>query len=63
MSEKNSNKPLVDERYVRPQAAWEKMKAAQSTGQTVYIYGSTGSGKTRAGICGSGTFDPAVPYK
>ena len=46
MSEKKIQKPMVDERYVRPQAAWEKMKAAQSTKQTVYLYGSTGSGKT-----------------
>lgn len=46
MSEKKTHKPVVDEYYVRPQAAWEKMKAAQSTRQTVYIYGATGTGKT-----------------
>lgn len=41
-----SYKPEVDEYYVRPQAAWERMKAAKSSYQTVYIYGTTGSGKT-----------------
>lgn len=46
MSEKKNYKPAVDERYVRPLAAWEKMKAAQSTRQTVYLYGTTGTGKT-----------------
>lgn len=46
MSEKKIHKPAVDEYYVRPQAAWEKMKAAKNTRQTVYIYGSTGAGKT-----------------
>ena len=46
MLEKIINKPAVDERYVRPQAAWEKMKAAQSSRQTVYLYGTTGTGKT-----------------
>lgn len=46
MSEKKDGRPTVDERYVRPRAAWEKMKAAQNTGQTVYLYGTTGSGKT-----------------
>ena len=46
MSEKKGYKPVADEYYVRPQTAWEKMKAAQNTRQTVYIYGVTGSGKT-----------------
>ncbi len=46
MSTKRINKPFVDEHYVRPQAAWEQMKAARNTGQTVYIYGTTGTGKT-----------------
>lgn len=46
MSEKKVHKPVVDEYYVRPQAAWEQMKAAQNTRQTVYIYGATGTGKT-----------------
>lgn len=46
MSGKRINKHSVDEHYVRPQAAWEQMKAARNTGQTVYIYGTTGTGKT-----------------
>lgn len=46
MSKKKMHKPAVDERYVRPQAAWEQMKAAQNARQTVYIYGTTGTGKT-----------------
>ena len=46
MSGKRRNKPSVNEHYVRPQAAWEQMKAAWNTGQTVYIYGTTGTGKT-----------------
>lgn len=33
MSEKKIQKPVVDEHYVRPQAAWEKMKAARSMRQ------------------------------
>ncbi len=36
----------TDEHYVRPQAAWERMRAAQNSHQTVYIHGTTGSGKT-----------------
>ena len=40
------NKPALDEHYVRPLAAWNQMKAAKNTGQTVYIYGVTGTGKT-----------------
>lgn len=40
------NKIAVDEHYVRPQAAWKQMKAAQTTRQTVYLFGVTGSGKT-----------------
>ncbi len=46
MSDKKTHKLVTDEYYVRPQAAWEKMKAAQNTRQTVYIYGATGTGKT-----------------
>lgn len=46
MSEKRINKLSVGEHYIRPQAAWEQMKNAQNTGQTVYIYGATGTGKT-----------------
>lgn len=46
MSEKKIQKPVVDEHYVRPQAAWEKMKAARSMRQTVYLYVTTGTGKT-----------------
>ena len=41
---KRIRKLSVDEHYVRPQAAREQMKAAQNTGQTVYIYGTTGTG-------------------
>lgn len=46
MSEKKTYKFDLDEYYVRPQAAWEQMKAAQNIRQTVYIYGTTGTGKT-----------------
>ena len=46
MSDKKTHKLVTDEYYVRPQAAWEKMKAARSMRQTVYLYGTTGSGKT-----------------
>ena len=46
MSEKKINKIVADEHYVRPQAAWEQMKAAKTTRQTVYLYGVTGTGKT-----------------
>lgn len=46
MSEKKAHRPAVDEHYVRPQAAWDQMKAAQNVRQTVYIYGATGTGKT-----------------
>lgn len=46
MPEKKTARLAVDEHYVRPQAAWEQMKAAQNTRQTVYIYGTTGTGKT-----------------
>lgn len=46
MSDPKKDKPVVDECYVRPQAAWAHMKAARNTRQTVYIYGATGSGKT-----------------
>lgn len=46
MSEKKINKIVIDEHYVRPQVSWEQMKAARNTGQTVYVYGVTGTGKT-----------------
>ncbi|MGN0507060.1 MAG: LuxR C-terminal-related transcriptional regulator [Lachnospiraceae bacterium] len=46
MSEKKLHKPVADAYYVRPRAAWEQMKAAQNTRQTVYIYGASGTGKT-----------------
>lgn len=46
MPGKSIKKPAVDEYYVCPQAAWERMRAARNTGQTVYIYGVTGTGKT-----------------
>lgn len=46
MSEKKVYKPIIDEYYIRPQAAWRRMKAAQNTRQTVYLYGVTGIGKT-----------------
>ena len=46
MSEKKINKIVIDEHYVRPQVAWEQMKAAWNARQTVYIYGITGTGKT-----------------
>ena len=36
----------TDDHYVRPQVAWERMRAAKNSHQTVYIYGTTGSGKT-----------------
>lgn len=37
---------LADERYVCPKEAEKKFKLAQGMGQTVYLYGITGSGKT-----------------
>ncbi len=43
---KEPEKLTVDEHYMRPQTAWEMMKDARNTGQTVYIYGVSGSGKT-----------------
>lgn len=46
MPGKKANKIALDEHYMRPQAAWEKMKSASNTRQTVYIYGITGTGKT-----------------
>ena len=33
-------------RYFRPKKAAKKMKLAQEMGQTVYLYGVTGLGKT-----------------
>lgn len=47
MQKFTNKKPRMDEEYyVRPQAAWERMKAAKNSHQTVYIYGTSGSGKT-----------------
>lgn len=43
---KELEKLTVDEHYVHPQMAWEMMKGARNTRQTVYIYGTSGSGKT-----------------
>ncbi len=43
---KKLKKLTVDDHYVRPQMAWEMMKDARNTGQTVYLYGTSGSGKT-----------------
>lgn len=37
---------MPNTRYFRPKKATKKMKLAQSMGQTVYIYGVTGLGKT-----------------
>lgn len=33
-------------RYIRPEKAWKKLRAAQDIGHIVYIYGATGFGKT-----------------
>ncbi len=46
MPGKRMERTAVDGHYVRPHRAWNRMKAARNTGQTVYIYGVTGSGKT-----------------
>ena len=35
MSEKKTSKFVIDEHYVRPQAAWEKMKAARNVRQNL----------------------------
>lgn len=43
---KDTQKPEVDEYYIRPQAANARMKMAQNAGQTVYICGAVGFGKT-----------------
>lgn len=46
MTEFTNNKPCMDEAYyVRPQAAWERMRAAKNSRQTVYIYGMSESGE------------------
>ena len=37
---------MPDTRYFRPKKALKKMKLAQSLGQTVYLCGVTGLGKT-----------------
>lgn len=38
--------PRQGDRYIRPERAWKKLRAAQDIGHTVYIYGATGFGKT-----------------
>ncbi|MCI2049844.1 MAG: LuxR C-terminal-related transcriptional regulator [Lachnospiraceae bacterium] len=43
---KDAGMAQTDEKYVRPGNAWGLLKVAQKTGQTVYVYGSAGSGKT-----------------
>lgn len=37
---------IADERYIRPKEAEKKFRLARGMGQTVYLYGITGSGKT-----------------
>ena len=51
MKEKNENpfEPVLcneEEYYIRPRLANKKMKSAQDSSQTVYIYGISGCGKT-----------------
>lgn len=46
MTKKRVNQFIIEENYIRPQVAWNYMKAAKNIGQTVYIYGVTGTGKT-----------------
>lgn len=47
MQELNDAQKLeVDAYYISPKTANERMKAAQNTGQTVYICGAVGFGKT-----------------
>lgn len=41
-----NNIPVQDRYYVRPKTAYNRLKAAQRMKQTVYVYGSTGYGKT-----------------
>ena len=36
----------MEKEYIAPEAAWRKLRAAKGLGQTVYIYGATGYGKT-----------------
>lgn len=36
----------ADERYIRPKGAEKKFKLAKELGQTLYLYGIVGSGKT-----------------
>ena len=38
--------PSHKDRYIRPEKAWKKLRAAQDIGHIVYIYGATGFGKT-----------------
>jgi len=40
------NECCGDKRYIRPKNAEKKFKLARALGQTVYLYGITGSGKT-----------------
>ena len=42
----NRAKLTVDEKYIRPKKANDLMKSAQNIHQTVYIFGTTGFGKT-----------------
>ena len=36
----------MEKGYIAPEAALKKLRAAKGLGQTVYIYGATGYGKT-----------------
>ena len=36
----------MEKGYIAPEAAWKKLRAAKGLGQTVYLYGATGYGKT-----------------
>lgn len=42
----SENKRKTDARYICPKAAKDKMRCAREEGETVYIYGTTGCGKT-----------------
>lgn len=42
----SENKRMVDVRYICPKVAKDKLRWAREEGQTVYIYGTTGCGKT-----------------
>lgn len=45
-TEMTVKKDNADEKYIRPRRAEKKFKLARELGQTVYLYGITGSGKT-----------------